>query len=60
MKHPLSFGLFEKVSLGVAKASEVGQIIQSIIENIQNISNQIEEIDKATENYTYGANRNYE
>lgn len=41
----------EKVSLGVTKASEVGQIIQSIIENIQNISSQIEEIDKATEKH---------
>jgi methyl-accepting chemotaxis protein len=47
----------EKVSLGVAKASEVGQIIQSIIENIQNISNQIEEIDKAAENHAYGSNQ---
>lgn len=47
----------EKVSLGVTKASEVGQIIQSIIENIQNISNQIEEIDKATENNSYGSNQ---
>jgi methyl-accepting chemotaxis protein len=46
----------KKISLGVTKASEVGQIIQSIIENIQNISNEIEEIDKATEKYTYGAN----
>ena len=47
----------EKVSHGVAKASEVGQIIQSIIENIQNITNQIEEIDKATENHAYGSNQ---
>ena len=47
----------EKVSLGVAKASEVGQIIQIIIENIQNISNQIEEIDKAAENHVYGSNQ---
>lgn len=46
----------EKVSQGVIKASEVGQIIQSIIENIQNISSQIEEIDTATENHAYGAN----
>ena len=47
----------EKVSIGVTKASEVGQIIQSIIENIQNITNQIEEIDKATENHAYGSNQ---
>jgi methyl-accepting chemotaxis protein len=46
-----------KVSIGVNKASEVGQIIQSIMENIKNISNQIEEIDKATENHAYGANQ---
>jgi methyl-accepting chemotaxis protein len=47
----------EKVSLGVAKASEVKQIIHNIIENIQNISSQIQEIDKATENHAYGSNQ---
>jgi methyl-accepting chemotaxis protein len=47
----------EKVSLGVVKASEVGQIIHNIIGNIQNISNQIEEIDKSTEVNAYGANQ---
>jgi len=39
----------EKVSVGVAKASEVGKSIQNIIENIQDIVNQIEEIDNANE-----------
>jgi methyl-accepting chemotaxis protein len=45
----------EKVSVGVNKASEVGQIIQSIIANIQSISSQIEAIGKAAENQAYGA-----
>lgn len=39
----------EKVSLGVTKASEVGQIIKDIIKNTQDIAEQIEEIDKSTE-----------
>jgi methyl-accepting chemotaxis protein len=39
----------EKVSLGVTKASEVGQIIKDIIKNTQDIADQIEEIDKSTE-----------
>lgn len=46
----------EKVSLGVTKASEVGQIIQNIIKNIQDIASQIEEIDKATETQARGSN----
>ncbi|NMM65943.1 methyl-accepting chemotaxis protein [Clostridium sp. P21] len=39
----------EKVSLGVNKASEVGQIMKNIIENTQEIVNEVEEIDKSTE-----------
>ncbi|WPC44312.1 methyl-accepting chemotaxis protein [Clostridium sp. JS66] len=39
----------EKVSLGVNKASEVGQIMQNIIENTQEIVSEVEEIDKSTE-----------
>lgn len=39
----------EKVSLGVDKASEVGQSITNIIENIQIIVSQIEKIDQANE-----------
>lgn len=39
----------EKVSLGVSKASEVGESIQNIIENIQDIVRQIEQIDNANE-----------
>ncbi|MCT8978621.1 methyl-accepting chemotaxis protein [Clostridium sp. CX1] len=39
----------EKVSLGVSKASEVGQIMQNIIKNTQDIVAQIEDIDNATE-----------
>jgi methyl-accepting chemotaxis protein len=46
----------EKVSLGVTKASEVGEIIQIIIENIQSISKQMEGINKSTENQAHGAN----
>lgn len=39
----------EKVSLGVSKASEVGESIQNIIGNIQNIVSEIEQIDDANE-----------
>lgn len=39
----------EKVSLGVCKASEVGESIQNIIGNIQDIVTQIEQIDTANE-----------
>ncbi len=39
----------EKVSIGVNKASEVGEIMQNIIENTQEIVIEIEEIDKSTE-----------
>lgn len=46
----------EKVSLGVNKASEVGQIIQNIIKNTQEIVNEIEEIDKSTETQAKGTN----
>ncbi|MBV7276176.1 methyl-accepting chemotaxis protein [Clostridium sp. PL3] len=46
----------EKVSLGVNKASEVGQIIQSIIENTQEIVSEIEEIDRSTETQAKGTN----
>ena len=37
------------VSLGVAKASEVGDSIRNIIENIQGMVNEIEQIDEANE-----------
>ena len=43
-----------KVSLGVNKASEVGQIIQNIIENIKYIVSEIEEIDKSTDTQVQG------
>ncbi|AKN30352.1 chemotaxis protein [Clostridium carboxidivorans P7] len=44
----------EKVSLGVNKASEVGQIMQNIIENTQEIVSEVEEIDKSTETQVEG------
>jgi methyl-accepting chemotaxis protein len=39
----------KKVSLGVSKASEVGESIQNIIKNIQDIVNEVEQIDYANE-----------
>lgn len=42
----------EKVSMGVSKASEVGESIQNIIGNIQDIVIQIEQIDTANEQQT--------
>lgn len=39
----------EKVSIGVVKASEVGESIQNIIHNIEGIVNEVEQIDNANE-----------
>lgn len=42
-------GVERKVDIGVKRASEVGQSIQGIIDNIQNVVNEIDQIDDANE-----------
>ena len=44
----------KKVSLGVSKASEVGESIHNIIKNIQDITIEIEQIDNANEQQLQG------